>query len=75
MKVDTYECDVCRVQKKEANHWWLASDHVFSGHGSFAVYPWSEKDFVEKEWPDLPLIHMCGESCVQKKLAEFLAIK
>lgn len=37
-KVDTYACNVCQVQKKEANHWFHA--HVV-GSGVVLI-PWSE---------------------------------
>ena len=35
-KVDTYACNVCQVQKKEANHW--MHGHLI-GTG-VAIFPW-----------------------------------
>jgi hypothetical protein len=38
-KVDTYACNVCQVQKKEANHW--LHGHVVGA--GIVLIPWSEK--------------------------------
>lgn len=64
MKIDSYACDVCGVQKKEANHWWLVN---IDEANTLLIMPW-KADRVD----DCQL-HLCGEACVAKKVAEFLS--
>ncbi len=43
---ETFHCDVCGVERKESNHWFLVFLHEASGHGSPAVsiQPWDFRD-------------------------------
>jgi hypothetical protein len=74
MKVDTYACDVCQTIKKDTNHWWLMwidghDDASFCGLPAMHAAPWNLRGLATAEF------HLCGEACVQKKVAEFLSIK
>jgi hypothetical protein len=66
MKIDTWACDVCGMQKKETNHWFLILP-VFKEGKSFTIAPWDNENATVSS-----VLHVCGEACVQKKVAELL---
>lgn len=56
-------CDVCGIQKGEANHWIM----VHFGNGATPRFlPW-DGQFREYD------AHLCGESCAGKMLAQSIA--
>lgn len=57
-------CDMCGVQKREANHWFLANQES----GELHVSQWTSKNLL---CPGTK--HLCGENCLHKFLSEFLA--
>jgi len=64
MKVSGYQCDVCKVVKGEANHWWIKLDQA----DAFLLIPWHDGD------ADLERViqHLCGEQCVAKSLSQWM---
>lgn len=71
MILSTYRCDVCGALKKENNHWWLAWREQSTN--TFCVQPFESvlrlNGVVENEF------HLCGQSCVNSKLSEFMGGK
>lgn len=77
MKVDTYKCDICGIQKQDANHWFRA----FTVPGGAIILTWDAvKDdgsmpsfestpgfFVVKNIADI-----CGADCVTQWLSRNL---
>lgn len=68
MKVETYACDRCHVQKKDVNHW-------------FRAYKLMRKQgVVIIEWDATPTgdevedfeAHLCGANCVTEWLSKNL---
>ena len=57
-------CDMCGVQKREANHWFIA----YEDSGELRVGGWSAQQLFRPG-----RIHLCGENCLHKLLSEFLA--
>jgi hypothetical protein len=64
-KVDTYRCDVCEVQKRETNHWFVVSTEA---PGYFAVRTWENAGSMVKS-PSAS--HVCGLECATKLLARW----
>lgn len=60
-------CDVCRVEKKETNHWFRAEKTI---SGGITFLKWNYDDPIRNLSSDF---HLCGEQCCQKKLSEFTA--
>jgi len=74
MKLETYKCDVCGVQKQESNHW-LKGYLIDSGRINSAeavkgktvgamIIPWDVKEF-SRPWNAVALLpepdaHLCG---------------
>ena len=59
-----YVCDECGTQKKESNHWYIAS----SGRMVFAIVAWASDDPDKKD-----SLHLCSESCATKALSKWMA--
>lgn len=74
MRKDTFTCDVCGVERKDANHWFVLSFRN-DGHVegvevgiSVLIYYWTDKT------AKLPNVrHACGQQCVLKHINEFLS--
>lgn len=64
MKTEGYKCDGpnCPHVKGENNHWFLAIKVL----GSLTIRPWTSAVSFDHA------LHLCGESCVQKTVSEFL---
>ena len=70
MKIDSYACDVCQVQKKAANHWWRGYKLM------------DRQGVVIIEWDGLPTAdsvenfeaHLCGASCVAEWVSKRLFV-
>lgn len=58
MEIKTILCDVCKFQKKEANHWFKAVKLSVPG---VSVYPWEAEVDAARE-----ISHLCGIECVMK---------
>lgn len=54
MKTQSYKCDICGVEKREANHWLVARRF---GWRSVLFRPWSEVTAGSKG-----VVHLCGQN-------------
>jgi hypothetical protein len=57
-------CDICGTEKKQTNHWYVASDHA----GELRVSRWNTRNQLSSG-----LKHLCGQTCVHKLVDEFMA--
>lgn len=63
MKIASYKCDECGVQKQESNHW------VICLHRNWLEFwPWSEEMAIKSGF-----LHLCGEGCAAKVLSKQIA--
>jgi hypothetical protein len=68
MEYPNYRCDVCGKEKGEANHWFAVQAIV---EMVFKAMTWEEAT----ESPAFSSYeHICGEECLHKRLAQWLAI-
>lgn len=67
MRVNTYECDACGVQKQKANHWWIIE---IGNTGVLSLSRWGDLDAEDEG-----VAHLCGEACVQKQISAFMGAK
>ena len=79
-KVETYQCDQCKTQKKETNAWWKVflldadKDDVNVG---VVILKWEinsiTRPFSHPEvLPDKADAHLCGANCVTEWLSRNL---
>jgi hypothetical protein len=63
VRTESYKCDGpgCTHVKGESNHWFVAVKIL----GSLTIKPWAGIA--------AGMLHLCGESCVQKVVSEFLS--
>lgn len=65
MKVDTYACDGCGVKRvNDSNHWYLVTVGV-----QLIITAWSQAKVEDIAQADL---HLCGRTCLLKKVNELL---
>ncbi len=70
-KLISWTCDVCGVEKKEANHWFLCTPAPYPSMAAddqtylFGLYSWDEEQAEG-------MGHLCGEQCVLKKVPEVM---
>lgn len=65
MKIDTFQCDVCKTQKKEANHWFKGYKFLLGG---LAIHRWDDTptgDDVENFEA-----HLCGADCLTQWISK-----
>ena len=63
-------CDVCGAVKQASNHWYYAAIMDKShAHAAFSVWPW---DNLAEDRSQGQFVHLCGQDCAIRKLAEFL---
>lgn len=62
-------CDVCKTIKQPSNHWFYS---ITNRGNAFALWPWD--DFADNPSPEdrHAVIHLCGQACAVKKLAEWM---
>lgn len=71
MKVETFACDVCQVQKKDANHWWK----VTTREGIAVIAAWEVTTFdgiAPNVISEDKTAHLCGGECVVKYIGKNL---
>jgi len=85
MKVDTYKCDICGIEKKDANHWWKAAEVTQDGKpAGIIISQWKTRFYV----PTIPEMqayrnffdagresHFCGENHVFQWVSEKLTMQ
>ena len=75
MKIDSWKCDGCGVQKKDANHWFKGYQLVEKG---IVIAPWDTGEAFIAGGGTLSLdidradAHLCGASCVTEWLSKNL---
>lgn len=57
-------CDVCGAEKKQTNHWYVASDQG----GELRVSGWSSRNRLRSGTK-----HLCGQTCLHKLVDEFIS--
>ncbi len=57
-------CDICATEKKQTNHWFVASEKG----GELRVSGWSSRNRLR---PGMK--HLCGQTCLHKLVDEFMA--
>lgn len=71
MKVDTYACDGegCKAKRvSDSNHWYV----ITIGSSSLIITAWSDALPEEIDSADA---HLCGRTCLLKKVNELLDVK
>jgi hypothetical protein len=64
MMYENVTCDVCGIDKKKANHWFM----VFEDKGTLRVGAWNVLSPKR-----LSMKHLCGQACVHRLVDVFLA--
>lgn len=67
-KPSVYTCDVCAADKGDVNHWFVITHYM--NIGQFTVQAWEAKcgqDYIRDKTSAL---HICGQQCLGKKVAE-----
>lgn len=57
-------CDICAMEKKQTNHWFVVSEQG----GELRVSGWNSRNRLR---PGMK--HLCGQTCLHKLLDEFMA--
>jgi len=57
-------CDICGAEKKQTNHWFVASEQA----GELRVSGWNARNKLRAGTK-----HLCGQTCLHKLVDEFLA--
>jgi hypothetical protein len=65
----SYSCNICGVERKTANHWFVATQ----GNGYLHIVPWHIAE-REGKLNDDNAIHLCGQVCAHKLLDRFLTL-
>lgn len=63
-----YSCDICGVDRKEANHWFVATKDAVC----LSIESWDAAE-IENRLDEEDAIHLCGQVCAHKLLDRFLA--
>ncbi len=56
-------CDICRTEKRQANHWFVA----YEQSGELRISGWNSLHLLSPETK-----HLCGEACAHKLISQFL---
>ena len=57
-------CDICGAEKKQTNHWFVASEQA----GELRIGGWSSRNRLRAGSK-----HLCGQTCLHKLVDEFMA--
>jgi len=57
-------CDICGTEKKQTNHWFVASEQA----GELRVSGWNSRNRLRPGSK-----HLCGQTCLHKLVDEFMA--
>ena len=57
-------CDICGAEKKQTNHWFVASEQA----GELRISGWSSRNRLRSGSK-----HLCGQTCLHKLVDEFMA--
>ncbi len=56
-KITIIQCDVCGVEKKESNHWWMLS-YI---EKKYMVKPLYLQNTIFQDWK---ILYLCSEQCL-----------
>lgn len=62
MIVNSFQCDLCGLQKGSLNHWFKFTGHL----DQFSVTDWNGSDYTETK-------HLCSDACVIKTAQQWLS--
>jgi len=65
MRQNVFSCDVCHRQKEKSNHWYL----IRLEDGNVTIIRWDEGR------AELSYKHLCGQSCVQKFIEQWMGAR
>jgi len=71
MRTTGFKCNVCGIEKKETNHWFVIT--VSSSHGPMLIIETWCTEALDRTNSDVR--HICGEACVNKTVSEWLSRK
>ncbi|MGA3049708.1 MAG: hypothetical protein ABSD67_24100 [Terracidiphilus sp.] len=57
-------CDICGAEKRQTNHWFVASEHS----GELRVSGWNSRNRLRPGSK-----HLCGQTCLHKLMDDFMA--
>ena len=63
---ESITCDICSIEKKEVNHWFLIYIELHQEPKGFMICSWEEGDWKTAHF------HVCGVECAQKALGRHL---
>ena len=81
MKIETFACDVCKVQKKDANHWFKVyilrplrskSDDRAPEPTGFVVTTWEAEKPTMTNGDIGEAGHICGHNCATQYISKKL---
>lgn len=67
-KIDTFQCDVCQVQKQKSNHWFRG--YKLTEARGVVIITWDAVPTAD-DVEDLE-VHLCGAECVNQWLSKTL---
>jgi len=80
----TFRCDICKVEKKETNHWWkgylIAGDEAHKFNAGIMVLPWDLPSQLSTDDNPMPPDvmatekHLCGEQHVAEWVSQNLGV-
>ena len=65
MRVDTFKCDVCGIQKGETNHWYSLEKTVKNDNARL--------ELLAAVFTDPAYMHLCSDACVIKAVQQWLS--
>lgn len=70
MRKETYNCDICGVERREANHWFFARS---PGPGTLTVLTWEAAWALGTSAMGAEgMLHLCGTECLQRYLGRWI---
>jgi len=76
MEVKTFACDICKIHKKESNHWF--EGYLLGGKANSTgvqIHKWGSSPLtaeVTAPSPEQADAHLCGQECAAKFLSTYL---
>jgi hypothetical protein len=69
-QIQTYECDICKITKKEVNHWWIGVAPTCDEYSDcISIAPIDKEDTIQiEDKNEVKIVHLCGFDCVTKWL-------
>lgn len=68
MRIETFQCDICKTQKKDANYWWRACR--LPDAEAVVLMKWEADPQLEVSQQSEA--HLCGPDCIYQWLSKNL---